>query len=197
MDGSFSLGDNPQIDAIKVHAENVDIAQVEKLALRTAASPARSNADATIAGSAKAPSVDGAHRGPRRSVPAVQIRVAGRRRDVCERAHRHRRAARAGARRRADGQGHAAAERAAIEPRAGRAATCRRPRPTAIDLRIQSPRIDLGLIQGFTNQVTNVTGTLQADITSPVRAAIRISMATSTSRTAPSARAGGRQLHAA
>src|SRR5205085_5433639 len=34
----------------------------------------------------------------------------------------------------------------------------------ALDVRIQSSRIDLGIVQGFTNQVTNVTGTLQADV---------------------------------
>jgi translocation and assembly module TamB len=34
----------------------------------------------------------------------------------------------------------------------------------SIDLRVQSSRIDLGLVQGFTNQVTNVTGTVQADV---------------------------------
>lgn len=34
----------------------------------------------------------------------------------------------------------------------------------AVDLRIQSTALGLGLIQGFTTQVTNVTGTLQADV---------------------------------
>ena len=34
----------------------------------------------------------------------------------------------------------------------------------AIDLQVKSSAISLGLIQGFTNQVTNVQGTLQADV---------------------------------
>ena len=34
----------------------------------------------------------------------------------------------------------------------------------AIDLQVKSSAISLALVQGFTNQVTNVTGTLEADV---------------------------------
>ena len=164
VDGNFSLGDNPEIGAIKVRAQNVDIAQLEKLALQNLGFTGRLNADATIAGSAKAPSVtghaavqngsfqqfkyesltvDGTFQNERIGVdaklvqgPGVELTAKG---TVPLSALRATPGTPAG--------GH-------VETAAG----------DTIDLHVQSSRIDLGLIQGFTNQLTNVTGTLQADV---------------------------------
>ena len=164
VDGSFSLGDNPQIGGIEVHAKNVDIAQLEKLALMNRGFSGRLNADAKIAGSAKAPV---GHRAPRRRqrrLPAVQVPVADRRRHLTTAPHRPRRAAGADARRRADREGHGADERVARRPRPGGGHTQRRARPTRSICSIQSTAVDLGIVQGFTKELTNVTGTLQADV---------------------------------
>ena len=52
VEGSFSLGDNPEIGGIEVHAKNVDVAQLEKLALMNRGFSGRLDADAKISGSA-------------------------------------------------------------------------------------------------------------------------------------------------
>lgn len=164
VDGSFAMGDNPEIGAIKVHAENVDIAQLEKLALQNLGFSGRLNADATIAGSAKAPSVkgrvevldgafqqfkyqtltaEGTFANERIGIdaklvqsPGVELTATG---TVPLRALRSTPGATPGAH---------------VETAAGE----------EIDLHVRSSQVDLGLIQGFTNQLTNVTGTLQADV---------------------------------
>ena len=59
VDGVFAIGENVRFDGIKVHAENVDVAQLEKLALQNRGLTGRLNADATISGSANAPTVTG------------------------------------------------------------------------------------------------------------------------------------------
>jgi autotransporter translocation and assembly factor TamB len=163
VDGSFSLGDNPEIGAIKVHAENVDIAQVEKLTLQNRGFTGKLNADATIAGSAKSPSVtghlevsdgtfqqfkyqslvaDGTYANERIGIDARLVQSPG-------------------VELTAKGSVPLSALRSTAEPAGSHVQTAA---ADSIDLRIQSPRIELGLIQGFTNLVTNVTGTLQADI---------------------------------
>ena len=59
VEGTFSLGDNPEIGGIDVNARNVDISQLEKLTLQNRGFTGRLNANAKIAGSAKAPAVTG------------------------------------------------------------------------------------------------------------------------------------------
>ncbi|HET7695760.1 MAG TPA: translocation/assembly module TamB domain-containing protein [Vicinamibacterales bacterium] len=163
VDGSFSLGDNPEIGAIKVRAQNVDVAQIEKLALQNRGFTGRLNADATIAGSANAPSVtgrasildgafqrftyqsltvDGTFQNDRIGVDARLVQGPG-------------------VELTAKGTVPMSALRS--QPSAPGAHVATAP-GDQIDLQVQSSRIDLGLIQGFTNQLTGVTGTLQADV---------------------------------
>jgi translocation and assembly module TamB len=163
VDGSFALGENPEIGAIKVRAQNVDIAQLEKLALQNRGFTGRLNADATIAGSAKAPSVtghasvvdgafqqfkyqsltvDGSFQDDRIGIDAKLVQGPG-------------------VELTAKGTVPMSALRSQPSAPGGHVATTP---GDEIDLRVQSSQIQLGIVQGFTNQLTNVTGTLQADV---------------------------------
>jgi autotransporter translocation and assembly factor TamB len=163
VDGSFSLGDNPEIGGIEVHAKNVDVAQLEKLALMNRGFSGRLDADAKISGSAKAPAVTGhvavtdggfqqfkyqsltadlSYTGTRLGLDAKLVQTPG-----------------------AELTAKGSFPLSALSASPPGAATHTAPAPgEAIDLRIQSTRVDLAIVQGFTKEVTNVTGTLQADV---------------------------------
>lgn len=163
VDGTFSLGDNPEIGAIEVHAKNVDIAQLEKLTLQNRGFSGRLDADAKIAGSAKNPSVtghiavanggfqsfkyqslaaDGSYTNGRIGVDAKLVQTPG-----------------------VELTAKGTLPMSALRPTAAGAVQHADAAPAdAIDLRIQSTRMDLGIVQGFTKELTNVTGTLQADV---------------------------------
>lgn len=163
VNGVFSVGDNPVIGGITVRARNVDISQLERLTLQNRGFTGRLDADAKISGSAKAPEVSGhaavANGGFQQfkyqSLTADATYTAG---------------------------------RVGIDARLvqvpGTELTVKgtlpvsalRPNPTgpgghseaaageAIDLTIKSTRVDLGIVQGFTTALTNVTGTMEADV---------------------------------
>ena len=160
--GTFSLGDNPQIGGIEVHARNVDIAQLEKLALMNRGFSGRLDADAKISGSAKAPAVtgrltvtnggfqqfkyesltaDGTYADQRIGVDARLVQKPG-----------------------VELTAKGTLPLAALRSNRSTGQHVESARGEAIDLRIQSTEVELGIVQGFTNQVTNVTGTIQADI---------------------------------
>ena len=164
VEGTFSLGDAPRLGGVTVTAQNVDIAQLEKLAMQDRGFTGRLNANATIDGNAKAPDVkghldvqngafrqfkyqsltaDGSFAASRLGIDARLVQQPGV--EVTAKGTLPMSALKATP---ASGGGHVTA--AAGE---------------AIDLRIQSTKIDLGIVQGFTNQVSNVGGTVQADVT--------------------------------
>jgi autotransporter translocation and assembly factor TamB len=161
--GTFPLGENTTPGTIDVNAKSVDLAQLDKLLLQNRGLSGTLNANAKITGTAKAPAVDGhvevssggfqnfkyqslttdANYGNDRIVldtrlqqaPGVELTAKG---TIPMSALRPNPPGVAG---------H-------IEPTGG----------DQLDVHLQSSRIDLGLIQGFTNQLTNVTGTVQADV---------------------------------
>jgi translocation and assembly module TamB len=163
VDGSFAMGDNPEIGAIKIRAQNVDIAQLEKLALQNRGFTGRLNADATISGSAKAPSVtgqasvlDGAFQQFKYQSLTVDGTFQNDRIGLDARLVQG-----PGVELTAKGTVPLSALRSTPATPGGHVETAA---GDEIDLHVQSSRIDLGLIQGFTNLVTAVTGTLQADV---------------------------------
>jgi autotransporter translocation and assembly factor TamB len=163
VDGSFSLGDNPEIGGIDVHAKHVDIAQLEKLTLQNRGFSGRLDADAKISGSAKAPAVTGHlavdgggfQQFKYQSLTADATYGNGR-----------------------IGLDARLVQAPGIELTAKGSLPLSALQPTppdvaghqeaaageAIDLRVQSTRMDLGIVQGFTKELTKVTGTVQADI---------------------------------
>jgi len=163
VDGSFSLGDNPELGGIQVHAENVDIAQLEKLALMNRGFTGRLNADAKIEGSAKAPNVSGhvaVANGAFQQFKYESLTVDGG--FVNQRIALDARLVQGpGVELTAKGTVPLSALKRNPPGVAGHIAASA---ADSIDLRVQSSRIDLGIVQGFTNQLTEVTGTVQADV---------------------------------
>jgi autotransporter translocation and assembly factor TamB len=169
--GTLALGDTPEQTSINVRAANVDLAQLDKLLLQNRGFTGTLNAEATIAGSLKSPAVDG------------HADVAG------GGFQRFRYQSLAVTANYGPGQdGRTDLPRIALDAKLTQSPgveltvngtmpiTAIRPNPPGvtghieghpgdeIDMRIHSTPIDLGIVQGFTNQLTNVSGTVQADV---------------------------------
>jgi autotransporter translocation and assembly factor TamB len=164
ISGAFSLGDTPSSEGVSVHAQNVDVAQVEQVAMQSRGFSGTLNANATISGDAKAPDVTGhveiqnggfqqfkyqsftADGGYRNEVATLDARLVQQ----------------PGVELTAKGT----APLSAFKPNPPGVTGHIAPSGTdQINVRIQSSSIGLGIVQGFTNQVTNATGTVQADVT--------------------------------
>jgi translocation and assembly module TamB len=145
---------------MQVHARNVDLAQVEALLLQNRGFSGRLTADATITGSIGEPSVDGKIEVTDGGFQTYKYQslVA----DV-------------------DYTGKVTKLDATLQQAPGIAITARGTVPAsffqrstgghvagtpddAIDVRLQTPALNLGVIQGFTTAVTQVGGTLEADV---------------------------------
>jgi hypothetical protein len=162
-DGDFSLGENAQPGALTVNARHVDLSQIDKLAMLNRGITGTLDADARVTGTAKAPAVDGrvtvtnggfqqfkyqsftatANYGGNRveldakltQAPGVELTAAG------------------------------TVPMTALRPNPPGVTGHIEPKPgDELDVRIKSSRINLGIIQGFTTAVTNVTGTVEADV---------------------------------
>jgi hypothetical protein len=163
VSGAFATGGDQPVGDITVKAQNVDIAQLEKLAMQERGFTGRLNADARISGTANAPAIDG----------RVQIANGGFQQFKYESLSVN---------------GNYTADAITLDARVTQSPgvtltavgtlpiTALKPNPPgtavhvaaqgkdAIDLRIQSSKINLGIVQAFTNQVTNVKGTMEADV---------------------------------
>ncbi len=163
VSGTFARGDTPRLGGVTVNARNVDLAQLEKLAMQDRGFTGRLNANATLTGNASAPDVtghldvengafqqfkyqsltaDGTFANQRIGLdarlvqaPGIEITAKGTLPMSAITARR---------------EGYAHVETAPGE---------------AIDLHLQSTPIDLGIVQGFLPSVRNVTGTVQMDVT--------------------------------
>ena len=159
VDGTLSQkGD--QIGGIKVQASNVDIAQLERLLLVDRGFAGRLTANATITGSTKAPVVeghvevrDGAFRTYKYQSLVADVDYTGRRINLDARLQQ------------------SPIETITAKGTAPMSLFQKSPgghvAPSAedtVDLHVQSNALQLGIIQGFTKEVTQVSGTLQADV---------------------------------
>jgi len=162
-EGSFGRPD----EALKVTLENVDLATVDALLLRPPQLSGRLNATGTIAGTTAAPKVDADFKIDRGGVRQFHydsfngtVRYGGRGVNVDTRLQQSPTTW-------ITAKGYVpTAALSAAKP--GAAHTHHDPNtvPEAdrFDVHVDSSPIDLGLIQGFTNQLTNVKGTVQAKI---------------------------------
>jgi autotransporter translocation and assembly factor TamB len=161
VDGEISReAKNPEA-ALKVVARNVDLQQLETLLLQNRGLTGRLSANATVTGSSQSPAIDGhveIHDGGFQTYKyeslVADIDYVGRRAQIDATLQQSpaERITVAGTApmslfRRSKDTGH-------VGPAAG----------DEVDLRIQSTQLGLGLIQGFTTLVTNVEGTLEADV---------------------------------
>ena len=161
VNGTLALGTGTPTGAIDVKASNVDLRQLETLALQNRGLRGRLNADATIAGSAAAPDVKGKFQITNGGFQNYQYQSLTA--DV-------------------DYKGTRVGLDATLQQSPTESITAKGSVPTslfnasptgehvepapgdAIDLQIKSSAINLGFVQGFTNQITNVSGTLEADV---------------------------------
>ena len=160
VEGTLSPAGAKTAGVLEIHARNVDLAQVETLLLQNRGLSGRLTTDATISGSFDRPSIDGKVEvtGGGFQSYTYQSLVA----DV-------------------DYAGDRITLDATLQQAPGVAITARGTLPTsafqkgadehvagtpedAIDLRLQTAALNLGVIQGFTTAVSAVGGTLHADV---------------------------------
>ena len=160
VNGAFALaGESPAGD-IKVQAKNVDLTQLETLLLMNRGLSGKLSADATISGTAKAPAIDG----------HVEIANGGFQTYKYQSLTAD-----------VDYAGTRIGLDATLQQSPTEAITAKGSVPMSlfkpgagghvaetaedrVDLQVKSTALNLGVIQGFTSQVTNVTGTFEADI---------------------------------
>ncbi|HEY7500768.1 MAG TPA: translocation/assembly module TamB domain-containing protein, partial [Vicinamibacterales bacterium] len=160
VDGTLWLDKQQPSTNLQVHARNVDLAQAERLLLQNRGLQGRLLADATISGTTSEPIVDG----------HVEVR------DGAFQNYKYQSLVAD-----VDYMGKTIKLDATLQQAPDVAITAKGTVPTsifepskgehvaasaedAIDLRIQTPMLNLGVVQGFTTAVANVTGTLQADV---------------------------------
>jgi autotransporter translocation and assembly factor TamB len=159
--GTLALGTETPSGAVEVHARNVDIQQLETLLLQNRGFSGRLSADVKITGSTAAPAVEG-----RVSIDKGAFQTYRYDSLVASLDYRDTRIG----------------IDATLQQSPTESLTARGSVPTSvfkvrpagdhvapvagdqIDLRIQSTPISLALVQGLTDVVTNVTGTLQTDV---------------------------------
>ena len=161
VNGTLALGSGTPTGAIDVKATNVDLKQLETLALQNRGLSGRLNADATISGSTAAPDVtgkievtNGGFQNYQYQSLTADVDFKGTRLGLDATLRRSPTEYLT-----AKGSVPTSLFKASptgehVEPAPG----------DAIDLHVKSSPINLGFIQGFTSQVTNVTGTLEADV---------------------------------
>ena len=160
VNGAFATqGDAPAGD-IKVQAKNVDLQQVESLLLMNRGLGGRLSADATISGTVKAPAVDG----------HVEV-VSG-----AFQSYKYQSLAAD-----VDYKGDRIGLDATLQQSPTESITAKGMVPMTlfkpgqgghvagsdndnVDLRVTTSAIGLGFVQAFTDQITNVSGTVQADV---------------------------------
>ncbi len=161
LSGAIAIGETPAAEGIEVHARNVDLQQLQTLALQDRGLTGLINADATISGSTAAPKIDGTvsiNNGGFRTYHYDSLKV------------------------KVDYTGARIGLDAVLQQSPTEQITAKGSVPTTlfeasplsghvaatpgdeIDLQVTSNALGLGVVEGFTSQVNNVTGTLQADV---------------------------------
>jgi translocation and assembly module TamB len=161
ISGTLALGGGAPSGAIDVHARNVDLKQLETLALQNRGFTGTLNADAKISGSTAAPAIDG----------KIEVTKGG-----FQTYHYDSLVANV------DFQGTRIGLDATLQQSPAESITAKGSVPTTlftpsasgehveptpgdtIDLQVKSTAISLAVVEGLTSQLTNVTGTLEADV---------------------------------
>jgi autotransporter translocation and assembly factor TamB len=160
VNGAFALQGESPAGEIKVQASSVDLQQIETLLLMNRGLAGRLSADATISGTLKNPIVDG--HADITSGAFQNYKYESLKADL-------------------DYTGNRVGIDATLRQSATESITAKGSVPTTlfkrspgghvaesegdrVDLQVTTSALNLGIIQAFTTQVTNVTGTLEADI---------------------------------
>ncbi len=158
--GSFAVSGDEPAGALDVKATNVDLAQIEQLTLQNSGLAGRLTAAAKISGTSSQPIVSAHAEVANGGFQAY--RYESLKADV-------------------DYQGTRIGVDTTLQQSATESITAKGTVPTSVfhrgeaghvaptagdevDLRIKSTPLGLGIVQGFTNQITNVSGTIEADV---------------------------------
>ncbi len=160
--GALSLGGAAPAGTIQAHARNVDLTQLETLTLQNRGFTGTLNADATISGTTAAPAVAGqleVSNGGFRTYrydslkAAIDYTASQVKLDVTLHQSPAELITAKGV-----------APMTLFRPSADRGEHVAAGASDRVDLQIKSSALGLGFVQGFTSQVANVTGTLEADV---------------------------------
>ncbi|MEP6593808.1 MAG: translocation/assembly module TamB domain-containing protein, partial [Acidobacteriota bacterium] len=161
LSGAIAIGKTPAAEGIEVHARNVDLQQLQTLALQDRGLTGLINADATISGSTAAPKIDGTvsiNNGGFQTYHydslTVKVDYTGARIGldaVLQQSPTEQITA----------KGSVPTTLFEASPESGHVAATP---GDEVDLQVTSNALGLGVVEGFTSQLTNVTGTLQADV---------------------------------
>jgi translocation-and-assembly-module (TAM) inner membrane subunit TamB-like protein/AsmA-like protein len=151
-------------ETLRVKAENIDVAQLDALALGDQRLAGRLNVNATVSGTTAAPEVagdfaltNGAFRNFKFMSFGGKVDYAGRGMNVDVRLDQDTQAW-------LTAKGFVPTTLFQPTPRAMEGEHVTPPPGEAINIDVATSQIDLGVVQGFTPYVTNVTGTLQANV---------------------------------
>jgi translocation and assembly module TamB len=160
VSGAFALNEDAPAGTIEAKAANVDLQQLETIMLMDRGLGGKLSATATISGTAKTPAVKGhveiaagSFQNYKYDSLVADVDYSGTRVGLDARLDQ------------SPGQGLTA--QGTLPTSLFAPGTGAHVEPTAddrVDLHVKTTTLDLGLIQGFTNQVTNVAGTLEADV---------------------------------
>ena len=161
VNGTLAVGTADPAGAIEVHARNVDLEQLETLMLQDRGFGGKLNADATIAGSTSAPAVAGSVEIANGTFQNYQYQAFTASVDYKD--------TRVGLQARLQqsptefitAQGSVPTTLFKASPTGGHVEAAA---GDEIDLRVESSAINLAVAQGITNQLTNVSGTIEADV---------------------------------
>jgi translocation and assembly module TamB len=159
--GAFALEADAPTGTIETHAKNVNLQQLETLLLQNRGFTGTLDADATISGSTAAPKVDGelrvtngGFRTYRYESLTAKVNYAGTRVGIDATLQQSP----------AESITARGSVPTTLFQTSGSAGHVEPPAGEQIDLQVTSSAIGLAMVQGFTTQVTDVTGTLQADV---------------------------------
>ena len=148
---------------LQIHAENVDVAQIDTLLLGDNRLAGRFTGDATVSGTTKSPEVtsdftlsQGAFRDFKYEALTGNVKYAEQGLDLDVRLQQTPTAW-------LTAKGHAPLTLFRANPTGVDAADLEGT-GGAVDIEVATSQIDLGIVQGFTSYLTNVTGTLQANV---------------------------------
>ena len=148
------------IDGIKVQAENVDITQLETLLLQNRGFAGRLTANATITGSTESPIVDGHVEVQNGSFQTYKYQSL-----VADVDYTSRRVEVDATLQQSPTESITAKGTVPMSLfQKGEGGHVEGAEADRVDLHVQSSAMQLGIVQAFTNQIANVTGTLQADV---------------------------------
>jgi hypothetical protein len=153
-----------QTESLRVRAENVDVAQLDRLLLGEERLAGRLSADATVTGERSAPRVEGEFaltKGAFRMFTfdslGGKVDYAGQGVDVDIRLDQTPTAW-------LTAKGHTPLSLFRAAPPEAKGVHAEPAPGEAVDIQVASSEIDLGVVQGFTSYLTNVTGVVQANV---------------------------------